>query len=168
VSVRFRLSADGRVVREVVSTVALDRASSGGYFGSQRIEDNVRRGRDRPAERRPAWPSRSSPGAYWLDVGHKKRRKRKRVRTGKAGKRAAELAAVRIAARLAEGDTSILDPPRAAGPVPTFAVVAKEWCRKYPLLHTVRPGTIDNYRSFTEMHSCRSSAPASSPRSRRR
>jgi Phage integrase, N-terminal SAM-like domain len=74
------------------------------------------------------------------------------VGTGKAGKKAAELAAVRIAARLAEGDTFIFDPPRAAGPVPTFAVIAKEWCPKYPLLHAVRPGTIDNYRSFTEMH----------------
>jgi hypothetical protein len=65
-------------------------------------------------------------GAYWLDVVHKGRRKRKRVGTGKAGKRAAELAAVRIAARLAEGDTSIFDPPREAGSVPTFAVIANE------------------------------------------
>ncbi len=91
-------------------------------------------------------------GAYWLDVVHKGRRKRRRVGTGKAGKKAAELAAIRIAARLAEGDTSIFDPPKGTGPVPTFTTIAKEWCRKYPSLHAVRPGTMDNYRSFTEMH----------------
>ena len=91
-------------------------------------------------------------GAYWLDVVHKGRRKRRRVGTGKAGKKAAELAATRIAARLAEGDTSIFDPPKAAGPAPTFATIAEEWRRKYPLLHAVRPNTMDNYGSFTETH----------------
>ncbi|PYN58624.1 MAG: hypothetical protein DMD94_00415 [Candidatus Rokuibacteriota bacterium] len=91
-------------------------------------------------------------GAYWLDVVHKGRRKRRRVGTGKAGKKAAELAATRIAARLAEGDMSIFDPPKAAGPAPTFATIAEEWRRKYPLLHALRPNTMDNYGSFTETH----------------
>jgi hypothetical protein len=36
--------------------------------------------------------------------------------------------------------------------VATFAVIANECSRKYPLLHAVRPSTIDNYRSFTETH----------------
>ncbi len=93
-------------------------------------------------------------GAYWLDVVHKGKRKRKRVGTGKAGKKAAELAATKIAAKLAEGDTSVFDPSKSAdpAPTPTFATVAEEWLRKYPSLHAVRPGTMDNYRSFTETH----------------
>src|SRR5258708_27512140 len=66
--------------------------------------------------------------------------------------KAADLEATRIAARLAKCDTSIFDPPKAAGPAPTFATIAEEWRRKYPLLHAVRPNTMDNYGSFTETH----------------
>jgi integrase len=91
-------------------------------------------------------------GAHWLVVVHKGKRKRKRVGTGRAGKKAAELAATKIAAKLAEGDLSVFDTPKPTGPALTFATVAEEWLRKYPLLHAVRPSTMDNYRSFTDRH----------------
>src|SRR5437870_4896814 len=55
-------------------------------------------------------------GAYWLDVVHKGRRKRRRVGTGKTGKKAAELAATRIAARLAEGAIGCFATDWAPGP----------------------------------------------------
>ena len=96
---------------------------------------------------------RERRGAWWLYVDHKGRRKAKRVGKGKEGKKAAELAAVKIQAKLAEGDISIFEeqpgPPTAA---PTFAVVAEEWLRKYPALHAIRSGTLALYRSFTEKH----------------
>ena len=91
--------------------------------------------------------------AWWLDISHKGRRKRKRVGVGRAGKKAAEHTAIKIQARLAEGDSTSLDPeplPRAAAP--TFAVVAEDWLKKYPALHSIRANTLDNYRSFTEQH----------------
>jgi integrase len=90
-------------------------------------------------------------GAYWLDVVHKGQRKRKRVGTGKTGKRAAEFAAIKIAAQLADGNVSVFAPPVPAQ-VPTFAAVAQEWLQKYPALHSIRPTTLENYRSFTERH----------------
>jgi len=91
-------------------------------------------------------------GAYWLDVVHKGQRKRKRVGTGKTGKKAAQLAAVKIAAQLAEGNTSVFTPAAEPEPAVTFAEVAQEWLQKYPALHSVRPNTLDNYRSFVDRH----------------
>jgi integrase len=91
--------------------------------------------------------------AYWLDVVHKGVRKRKRVGTGKIGKKAAELAAIKIAAQLADGNVSVFaTPPQADANVPTFAEVAEGWLQKYPALHSIRPTTLENYRSFTERH----------------
>ena len=89
-------------------------------------------------------------GAWWLDIVYRGQRKRKRVGVGNAGKKAAELAAIKIQARLAEGDTAPLAP--APPSAPTFASIAEEWLRRYPALHAIRPGTLDNYRSFTERH----------------
>jgi len=89
-------------------------------------------------------------GAWWLDIVYHGQRKRKRVGVGPAGKKAAELAAIKIQARLAEGDTAPLAP--APPSAPTFASIAEEWLRRYPALHAIRPGTLDNYRSFTERH----------------
>ena len=89
-------------------------------------------------------------GAWWLDIVYHRQRKRKRVGVGPAGKKAAELAAIKIQARLAEGDTVPLAP--APPSAPTFASIAEEWLRRYPALHAIRPGTLDNYRSFTERH----------------
>ena len=52
---------------------------------------------------------RERDGAWWLFIDHQGRRKAKRVGVGKAGKKAAELAAIKLEARLAEGDTAILE-----------------------------------------------------------
>ena len=69
-------------------------------------------------------------GEWWLFINHQGRRKAKRVGTGRSGKKAAELAALKISARLAEGDTAPLDPPSAPTPVtalPTFNEYAERW-----------------------------------------
>ena len=69
-------------------------------------------------------------GAWWLFVHYKGQRKRKRVGSGPQGKKAAELAAVQIRARLASGDGSVLAPESPATLSPTFAAVAEEWLKK--------------------------------------
>ena len=48
----------------------------------------------------------------------------------------------------------MLDPPvvTPAPAVPTFAEIAEEWLHKYPALHAIRPGTLDNYRSSRAQH----------------
>jgi integrase len=89
---------------------------------------------------------------WWLLISHKGQRTSKRIGTGSAGKKAAELAATKIAARLAEGGPLVLDTVPAPTVVPTFATIAEEWLQKYPALHAIRPGTLDNYRSFTTQH----------------
>ena len=54
-----------------------------------------------------------APGQWWLFIDHKGRRKAKYVGKGKAGKKAAQLAAVQIAAKLASGDTTVFEDTRA-------------------------------------------------------
>lgn len=91
--------------------------------------------------------------AYWLDVVYKGQRKRKRVGTGKTGKKAAELAAIKIAAQLADGNASVFALPAPADAhVPTFEAVAVERLQKYQALHSIRPTTLENYRFFTNRH----------------
>ena len=92
---------------------------------------------------------RERNGAWWLFIDHQGRRKAKRVGVGKAGKKAAELAAIKLEARLAEGDTTILEEQTAS---PTFDAFAREWLERYPLLQAVRPNTMDNHRSFVTHH----------------
>jgi len=87
---------------------------------------------------------RERDGAWWLFINHKGQRKARRV--GK-GKQAAELAATKIAARLAEGGPLVLEQEKPPHVVATFAQVAEEWLHKYPALHAIRPATLDNYRS---------------------
>jgi integrase len=65
-------------------------------------------------------------GAWWLFVHHKGQRKRKRVGKGREGKKAAELAATQIRARLASGDTSPLYDTQASRPV-SFEDYATRW-----------------------------------------
>lgn len=89
---------------------------------------------------------------WWLIISHKGQRASKRIGTGAPGKKAAELAATKIAARLAEGGPLVLDRAPAPTVVPTFAAIAEEWLQKYPALHAIRPGTLDNYCSFTTRH----------------
>lgn len=75
---------------------------------------------------------RQQRGAWWLFVSHEKRRVAKRVGVGRLGKKAADLAAVQIAAKLAQGDTTIFDPPPAQAATATFAEVAETWLTTYP------------------------------------
>ena len=91
-------------------------------------------------------------GAWWVFVDHQGRRKAKRAGPGSRGRKLAEAAATKIAAKLLDGDTSVLDKPQKPAAAPAFADVAEEWLTKYPALHAVRPATMDNYRSFTEKH----------------
>jgi integrase len=98
---------------------------------------------------------RERNGAWWVFVDYQGKRKAKRIGVGKPGKRAADAAAEKIAARLALGDTSALDPPApspSSPPAPTFADVYEEWIARYPTLHPVRPGTLANWRSFATHH----------------
>ena len=88
-------------------------------------------------------------GAWWVFVDHQGRRKAKRAGPGSRGRKLAEAAATKIAAKLLDGDTSVLDKPQKPATAPAFAEVVDEWLRKYPALHAVRPATMDNYRSFT-------------------
>jgi integrase len=96
--------------------------------------------------------ARERNGAWWVYIDHNGKRKAKRVGEGKQGKKAAELAATKIAARLAEGGPIALEPPTPTPEAPTFAAIAEEWLQKYPALHAIRPATLDNYRSFTMRH----------------
>jgi integrase len=68
-------------------------------------------------------------GAFWLFINHHGQPKAKRVGTGPAGKKAAELAAIIIQARLVEGETTIIK--EAAPPPITFGVYAHQWLEMY-------------------------------------
>jgi integrase len=57
---------------------------------------------------------------WWLFIDHQGRRKARRV----GDRKAAELAAIKIRARLAEGDATVLTPSPAAS-APTFAEYAE-------------------------------------------
>lgn len=82
-------------------------------------------------------------GAWWLFVDHQGRRKAKRLGVGKTGKKSAELAAIRIQARLAEGgDMSVLNPPPL---VPSLRVYAARWLDGVAALRC-QPSTVELYR----------------------
>src|SRR5438477_6553586 len=66
-------------------------------------------------------------GAYWLFINHNGKRKARRVGPGPAGQRAANAAAIRIQARLAEGDTGPLEDSSSAVPPTTFRSYADGW-----------------------------------------
>ena len=87
---------------------------------------------------------------YWLFINHDGRRKAKRV----GDKKAAELAATKIRAKLAEGDATVLTrtPVTAPSAPLTFRELAEEWLVKYPALHAIRPGTMENREQFIRGH----------------
>jgi integrase len=87
-------------------------------------------------------------GAWWLSINHQRRRKMVRVGTGPTGKRAAEHAKIKIEARLAEGDHSVLD-RMAPSMVPTLREYATQWLDKDAALR-LKPITIERYRSTLE------------------
>jgi integrase len=76
---------------------------------------------------------------FWLFIDHNGHRKAKRV----GDKKAAELAATKIRAKLAEGDISVLQPAPAA--VPTFAEYAERWLTDVAALRC-QPSSIEQYR----------------------
>src|SRR5688572_9145845 len=96
---------------------------------------------------------RERDGVWWLFVDHGGRRKAKKIGTGRRAKKLAEDAAVKITARLIDGDLGVFgdSTPPAEAP-PTFDEVYAEWCIKYPATHAVAESTLSNYRSFAEHH----------------
>jgi len=68
-------------------------------------------------------------GAFWIFINHHGQRKAKRVGTGPAGKKAAELAAIKIQTRLVGGETTIFE--EAALPPVTFEAYAHQWLEMY-------------------------------------
>jgi integrase len=64
-------------------------------------------------------------GAYWLFINHNGKRKARRVGAGPAGQRAANAAAIKIQARLAEGDTRPLEDSQVTSM--TFRSYATGW-----------------------------------------
>ncbi len=89
-------------------------------------------------------------GAWWLFIDYKGKRKAKRLGPGRQGKKAAELAAIQVRAKLATGDVSILSP--AAGPqATTFAEYAEQWLTEAIAPHR-KPRTEDYYRQMLKNH----------------
>ena len=73
---------------------------------------------------------RQRNGAWWVFVNYKGRRKAKRV----GDRKAAELVATKLRAKLADGDTTPLDPPQlppAPAPVLTLADYAETWLKQH-------------------------------------
>jgi integrase len=93
---------------------------------------------------------RERDGMWWLFVDHQGHRKAKKIGTGKRAKQLAEAAAIKIQAKLLDGNLDIF--AEAAPPAPTFAEVYREWSEKYRALHTVAPTTWENYTSFATRH----------------
>jgi integrase len=98
-------------------------------------------------------------GEWWVFINHQGRRKAKRAGTGRSGRKATELAALKISARLAEGDTAPLDPPSAPTPVtalPTFNEYAERWLETVGSVR-LRPSTVEQYRTGSVCASTRCS-----------
>jgi integrase len=69
---------------------------------------------------------RERDNAWWLFIDHKGKRKAKRVGKGPEAKKAANLAAIKIQARLAEGDLSSLEDAPSRSAI-TFQDYATQW-----------------------------------------
>jgi integrase len=92
---------------------------------------------------------RQRNGAWWIFVDHHGQRKAKRVGTGPAGKKAAELVAIKLQARLVEGDTSILH--EVVPPPVTFGAYAQQWLESYAT-HTCKFSTVRIYEVNLRRH----------------
>lgn len=68
-------------------------------------------------------------GAWWIFIDHRGQRKAKRVGSGPAGKKAAELAAIKLQARPVEGDSSVLQ--EVPQPRLLFGEYAQQWLETY-------------------------------------
>src|SRR5262245_2236319 len=89
-------------------------------------------------------------GAWWLDISHENRRVRRRVGVGKEGKKAADLAAIQISAKLTSGDTACLVSPAPAVPPITFPRLRDalpDWIDRQQRAGEIRASTAVSYRS---------------------
>src|SRR5262245_51221367 len=89
------------------------------------------------------------PGAWWLYIDHQGKRKAKRVGVGQKAKKAAELAALKIQARLALGDSSVLDEPKPIVPLqelPRLRDALPEWISRQERASEIRPSTAKAYK----------------------
>ena len=89
---------------------------------------------------------RKGSRVWWLFIDHQGRRKARRV----GDRKAAELAAIKIRARLAEGDATVLAPAPASS-VPTLAEYAERWLTEAIAPHR-KPRTEDYYRKILDHH----------------
>src|SRR5260370_28844610 len=87
-------------------------------------------------------------GDRWgVYVDHRGKRTERIFGAGKIGKRAAEQAAVQIAARLALGDESVLVKAAAPKSIVTFGEIAEAWSPWYQGLYPTRHNTRRNTES---------------------
>ncbi len=89
-------------------------------------------------------------GAWWLFINHARQRKAKRLGEGPAGKKAADLAAIKLRARLAEGDMGIFASAPSPAPV-TLADYAGRWLQESIAPHR-KPRTAEYYRRMLDLH----------------
>jgi integrase len=89
---------------------------------------------------------RKGSRVWWLFIDYQGRRKARRI----GDRKAAELAAIKIRARLAEGDATVLAPAPASG-VPTLAEYAEWWLTEAIAPHR-KPRTEDYYRKILDHH----------------
>src|SRR5262245_16310147 len=92
---------------------------------------------------------RQRNGAWWLFIDHHGQRKAKRIGPGPHGRKAAQLAAEKIQAKLALGDASLF---REASSVPTFKEAAERWIATHVQLGQIRPSTESDYRRTLRLH----------------
>jgi integrase len=90
---------------------------------------------------------------WWVFIHHAGQRRARRVGTGKRGKQLAEAVAIKIQARLLDGDVSDLAAPPPPQPkAMTFAQVAEAWGPWYQGLYPTRFNTRRNYGSALRAH----------------
>jgi integrase len=89
-------------------------------------------------------------GVWWLFINHQGRRRAKRVGTGKEGRKAADLAALKLRAALASGDTGALS-HEAPAAVVRFEEYATTWLEQSISPHR-KERTVDYYRQIIDNH----------------
>ena len=92
---------------------------------------------------------RERNGAWWVFVDHKGRRKAKRVGSGKEGHKAARSAAEKIQAKLALGDTTVLDERRERAL--TVSTFVEDWLKHHVTLQR-KPATTERYEMVLRKH----------------
>jgi integrase len=96
---------------------------------------------------------RKGSGDWYVFICHAGKRRARHVGAGKRGKQLAETVAIKIQARLLDGDISDLAAPAPTAPtVPTFQAAAERWLEWYPQLFPLRSGTLENRRTFLMAH----------------